>query len=600
MESYYLVSNHTEDEFIQNGTRLDKICICCSSQNGYFINISTCKHTTFLRNIDKIKFKLQDAYVCFLCHTMLKKIEAFQQQIEETNTILTDRAYNMQINKIHKLHRSTINITDSTQLSQLAEVDDFEVKPEVYDIEVIEEDTDLHTEIKVERDSSDSEQKIRSPTKKKKKTKTGSTSKYEGKIRAVLLTLEELSEERQSMATQEKYVKLPYKCEDCIVGFDHELTWKAHLEQRHKMNHQERNDINAKYVILILTSCVSGPISLMQPMTPVIHSQHLMGLAGPGEDHSFLAGLLLKQPIFLFQHKGSFRCDICKSVLNSKSSYNEHTKRHIRRLECMACGKRYNHIQSAIQHYDEKHMPAGSSLQRAFECHCGFSTTVNRTFRYHQDKHKKKQQCTICGNTFVNTNTLKIHMFTVHQQSSRVYRCDACDKTYRAKSGLTSHLRSAHADAPRAYCAPCRTHYTSFYALQAHLNTHSRHITDTDKKFTCDECGAKFVKKCSLQVHINWEHLKLNTHRCPTCSKVFKSASAVRRHVSYVHNKERLPRNKICHYCGRGFTTQTILQSHLRTHTGERPLQCQHCRATFAHSGALYTHIKLKHIRNNK
>ncbi|CAB3253872.1 unnamed protein product [Arctia plantaginis] len=48
------------------------------------------------------------------------------------------------------------------------------------------------------------------------------------------------------------------------------------------------------YVILILTSCVSGPISLMQPMTPVIHSQHLMGLAGPGEDHSFLAGLLLK------------------------------------------------------------------------------------------------------------------------------------------------------------------------------------------------------------------------------------------------------------------------------------------------------------------
>ncbi|CAB3260488.1 unnamed protein product [Arctia plantaginis] len=61
-----------------------------------------------------------------------------------------------------------------------------------------------------------------------------------------------------------------------------------------KLNHQERNDINAKYVILILTSCVSGPISLMQPMTPVIHSQHLMGLAGPGEDHSFLAGLLLK------------------------------------------------------------------------------------------------------------------------------------------------------------------------------------------------------------------------------------------------------------------------------------------------------------------
>ena len=58
-------------------------------------------------------------------------------------------------------------------------------------------------------------------------------SRYEGKIAIVLLTEQELLEERERMAKNEGYLKLPYKCEDCIVGFDHEQTLISHVENRH-------------------------------------------------------------------------------------------------------------------------------------------------------------------------------------------------------------------------------------------------------------------------------------------------------------------------------------------------------------------------------
>ncbi|XP_075989773.1 uncharacterized protein LOC142985464 [Anticarsia gemmatalis] len=510
MTTYYSSQNSKELTFGQNTINMDTICVCCSTQDDTLIKLNSCKHTTFLTNNIKLEFDLHSASICVICHNMLRKIELFKQQVEENIALLTDQIHILKPTKLHDLKLSSTHIDDSTQ-------PEVEIKPEV--------NLDLETDVKVEHDSSDYDTEPLSSIKKKKEV-----NKYEGKIRVVKLSVEELNQERELMAKQEKYLGLPYKCEDCVIGFDHEITWKSHMEKRHKKS------------------------------------------------------------------KNGFQCDVCKSVLNSKNSYNEHTKRHVRRIECMECGKRYNHEQSALQHYDDNHMPAGSSLQRNYTCRdCGFTTTSNRTYRYHMDKHRQKRECEICFKTFVNPNSLKMHMYTVHQQSSRVYSCVACNKTYRAKSGLVAHARAVHATAPRAYCHLCHTHYMTNNALQTHLNTHSKHVTDSDKRYICDECGAKFIKKHSLQIHINWEHLKLNTHRCVKCSKVFKSAPSLRRHVNYVHEKQRPPRNKICHYCGRGFTTQNILQSHLRTHTGERPLQCQHCRATFAHSGALYTHIKLKH-----
>ncbi|KAF9816271.1 hypothetical protein SFRURICE_003822 [Spodoptera frugiperda] len=431
------------------------ICICCASQSPVLINMSTCKHTHFLTNYLKLELELKKMYICNLCHSMLKKIEIFKQQVEDSMALLLNQAPILKINKLHNLQIPPVK--SFTHLTVIEVQKDIKIEP------ITDNITDTE-EPKNEIESSDNDTEVPLSVLQSNKRRTKKDTIYEGQIQTVYLTEEDLRIEREKMLADEKYLKLPYKCELCI-------------------------DVDG------------------------------------------------------------FECNVCKSTLSTKVSFKEHVQRHFRR--------------------------------------------TRRAYRYHLDKHKVKPSCKICGNQFVNSNGLKVHI-TVHEQSSRKYKCEECNKQYRARSGLEAHRKSVHATSDnRAFCVPCKTYFKNRNTLNHHMRTHSKHIDENDKRLICNECGAKFLTKGSLQVHINWEHLKI-AHKCTQCSKVFKNNYTLSRHVMYVHDKQRPPKNKICDYCGRGFTTVTILRSHIRTHTGERPLQCRHCTATFAHPAALYTHKKLR------
>lgn len=497
------------------------ICICCASQSPVLINMSTCKHTHFLTNYLKLELELKKMYICNLCHSMLKKIEIFKQQVEDSMALLLNQAPILKINKLHNMQ--ILPVKSFTHLTVIEVQKDIKIEP-------ITDHVSDNEEMKNEVESSDNDTEVPLSVLQSNKRRTKKDTLYEGQIQTVYLTEEDLRIEREKMLADEKYLKLPYKCELCIVAFDHELTLKNHNEGRH------------------------------------------------------------------YKDADGFECNVCKSTLSTKVSFKEHVQRHFRRHECMVCHKRYHHMSSAIQHYVEQHADGDIPL---FSCKkCDYTASTRRAYRYHLDKHKAKPSCKICGNQFVNSNGLKVHMYTVHEQSSRKYKCEECNKQYRARSGLEAHRKSVHATSDnRAFCVPCKTYFKNRNTLNHHMRTHSKHIDENDKRLICNECGAKFLTKGSLQVHINWEHLKI-AHKCTQCSKVFKNNYTLSRHIMYVHDKQRPPKNKICDYCGRGFTTVTILRSHIRTHTGERPLQCRHCTATFAHPAALYTHKKLLHSGN--
>ncbi|KAL0803305.1 hypothetical protein ABMA28_017215 [Loxostege sticticalis] len=531
--------------------REQDVCLCCLTSDVKFVSLSTCKHTSFFEYFFKFKFQYENAVICYVCHHHVTKFELFKEQVEESLGIL----WNAQTQPA-LLTKKFLNL-DRSKTKQTTYTNNIDVK-----IETLVEHTEINlsdsnteqagyeilTEVKVENESLDLEtdlplsqirKEIKKVKKKKKKPskkvstqkstniecKTKLSEKYEGKIAIVTLSTEEMMLERERDAMKESYLKLPYKCENCITGFDHELTLKEHVEKRH------------------------------------------------GEK------------------KGSFVCEICKSVLSTVTSYREHSKRHFRRYECQECGKRNNNVYSVVKHYNEQH----GTIETNYTCQeCGFTTDSHRGYRYHRDKHKQKAACAICGSTFVGRAGLKVHMYTVHKHSSRVYSCATCPKVYNTKSGLAAHT-ATHSTTNAAFCVQCGTHFRTEQGLAHHLKTHSAHICDDDKRFTCDECGSKFLTKTALQEHIDFVHLKNIKHECAKCPKVFKNGSALRRHENFVHKKLRPPRNKICDHCGRGFTTLSILQSHIRTHTGERPLQCPNCPASFAHSAALYTHNKLLH-----
>ena len=52
------------------------------------------------------------------------------------------------------------------------------------------------------------------------------------------------------------------------------------------------------------------------------------------------------------------------------------------------------------------------------------------------------------------------------------------------------------------------------------------------------------------------------------------------------------PGRHICPYCGRGCAKPSVLQKHIRAHTGERPYPCTACNISFKTKSNLYKHCK--------
>lgn len=106
------------------------------------------------------------------------------------------------------------------------------------------------TDVKIEHDSSSSDfendlplSEIKksggSDNPKKPKTKFPTDDKYKGKIMIYNLNREELEEERERESKKESYLKLPFKCDSCVKGFDHENTLKNHEDKQHSQVDKE-------------------------------------------------------------------------------------------------------------------------------------------------------------------------------------------------------------------------------------------------------------------------------------------------------------------------------------------------------------------------
>ncbi|XP_053622521.1 zinc finger protein 808-like isoform X2 [Plodia interpunctella] len=433
---------YTSNVQLFNKIQTPKVCVSCLSQNAPFVYLSTCKHTRFFEYFLHLKIEFSELMVCTLCHFMLKKMEIFREESENNFAFLNTQCTTLLRSSKPALQATAVHTTDSTEPIQEDVCQDFPCD-------------DFVTEVKIEHESdvdvplSEIKKEIKGKSKNKKKVKkTKVELKYDGKVRVVHLTEEEMWSERERDRNRAAFLKLPYRCDDCITGFDHEMNLKDHAEKRHG------------------------------------------------------------------KKNNNFVCKVCKSVLGSEHSFKEHVKRHYKRYECSVCGKRNNTVYSVVTHYKEQH----GVIDAAHTCRdCGFTTDSHRSYRYHRDKHKPKQQCALCSSTFVNAAGLRVHMYTVHKQSERVFSCEACNKVYASSSGLAAHAQAAHRPR-RAFCARCQLHFTTRASLAHHLQTHSKHGGDSNK-VTCDECGGRFRTKTALLEHIDFVHLKKNKYLCGRCSK---------------------------------------------------------------------------------
>ena len=105
-----------------------------------------------------------------------------------------------------------------------------------------------------------------------------------------------------------------------------------------------------------------------------------------------------------------------------------------------------------------------------------------------------------------------------------------------------------------------------------------------------DICVKEFRQRSHLIKHIR-THTKEKPFECEECGRKFAQSGNLRSHIQ-THTEEK-PFE--CEECGRKFALQALLKRHMFIHTGEKPFQCTECNRRFARKSALRVHMQKKH-----
>ena len=321
------------------------------------------------------------------------------------------------------------------------------------------------------------------------------------------------------------------------------------------------------------------------------------------------------------------KCEVCGNVLSTIKSFKVHMYTHLvkkQKYKCKFCDVEFSHPKKLNTHYtnihpeekDERNRIAHATDLQCIFCEEIFNTNLEK-FKHCREKHpeyytadeaekesrKRRREkykaninCDMCNRTFETKGKYEVHVQT---HSETKYPCNLCRKIFGLPQYLRRHMKFQHSEhhtlgesenkpqkKRNIKCDICNQTFETKGKYDVHTQIHS------DQQHQCDQCGKIFGLRTYLKKHMNTIHNpNINRYHCPVCGMEVLN---IKQHMKTHSHREK---SFECTHCSKRFVSNADLKTHMRSHTGIKPFQCE-CGKSYYQRSLLVDHIRRQHTND--